>query len=102
MIDYLNEKNAYSLPINNGKAFTEASLRAALKEHNHILIKMVNGGWAPKVFVLSLTDVNETLKIVTNTVYQTTVYYDNKEVILNTGESLTLTTRVAWHEVNLR
>lgn len=54
----------------------------------------------PKVFVPSLTDVDKTLKIATNAIYQTTVYHDNKEVMLNTGESLTLTTRVAWHEVN--
>ncbi|MGL9774052.1 MAG: hypothetical protein ACR5LG_09425 [Sodalis sp. (in: enterobacteria)] len=69
MIDYLDEKNAYSLPINNGKAITEASLRAALEKHDHISIKMVNGGWAPKVLVPSLTDVNKTLKIATNVIY---------------------------------
>ncbi|MGP4141933.1 hypothetical protein [Sodalis praecaptivus] len=42
---------------------------------------------------------NKTIKIVTNAGYQTRVYYDKQEVVLNKGNALKVTTRVKWHRV---
>ncbi|WP_074013608.1 metallophosphoesterase [Candidatus Sodalis sp. SoCistrobi] len=102
IIEYLDEEKFYLFPFENGKAITKASLRDALNEQDHVLIKMYDGGWAPKIFIPSIATANKTVKIATNAGYKTTVYYDNKEITLEKGSVLTLTTQAVWHEVNSR
>ncbi|MFT4465389.1 MAG: metallophosphoesterase family protein [Sodalis sp. (in: enterobacteria)] len=99
MIDYLDEKKFYHFPINNGKDISEESLRQILNDHDHILIKMYDGGWAFKISIPSVAEVNKMIKIVTNAGYQTRVYYDNEEVVLKRGDILTVTTRANWHKL---
>ncbi|MBT9432145.1 hypothetical protein JZM24_08445 [Candidatus Sodalis endolongispinus] len=102
IMEYLDEDRFYLFPFDNGKAITEASLRDAMNEHKNILIKMYDGGWAPKTFIPSMTTANKTVKIATNAGYKTTVSYNNKEITLEKGGMLTLTSKAVWHEVNSR
>ncbi|MGL9723917.1 hypothetical protein [Sodalis sp. (in: enterobacteria)] len=99
IIDYLDEEKYYLFPINNGEVISDVSLRKILNAHDQVLIKMYDGGWTPKIFLPAMNGGNKTIKIVTNAGYQTRVYYDKQEVVLNRGDALKVTTRVKWHRV---